>query len=181
NGELRTSARLPATLTWWRGWDSNPRYGETVNQISSLAHSTTLPPLRSGASAGRCRGRDSRACVDRAPSCGRVERDAGEARIAEARLPALSRRHRRGVGDRSRRDDVAGDDRPPLGPCRHRIDPQLESMHRSVEDDVCAALLDVATVADQGDTQRRQLRREVARTTADETIDRQARADEQAP
>ena len=33
-------------------WVSNPRYGETVNQISSLAHSTTLPPLRSGASAG---------------------------------------------------------------------------------------------------------------------------------
>ena len=59
----------PATAgrnDWWRGWDSNPRYGETVNQISSLAHSTTLPPLRSGASAGRCRGRDSRACVDRA-------------------------------------------------------------------------------------------------------------------
>ncbi len=35
---------------WRRGWDSNPRYGRTVNQISSLAHSTTLPPLRCAAS-----------------------------------------------------------------------------------------------------------------------------------
>jgi hypothetical protein len=33
------------TNVWRRGWDSNPRYGRTVNQISSLAHSTTLPPL----------------------------------------------------------------------------------------------------------------------------------------
>ena len=31
---------------WRRGWDSNPRYGETVNRISNPAHSTTLPPLR---------------------------------------------------------------------------------------------------------------------------------------
>src|SRR6185437_14699796 len=31
---------------WRRGWDSNPRYGKTVNRISNPAHSTTLPPLR---------------------------------------------------------------------------------------------------------------------------------------
>lgn len=31
--------------SWRKGWDSNPRYGRTVNQISSLAHSTTLPPF----------------------------------------------------------------------------------------------------------------------------------------
>ncbi len=30
---------------WRRGWDSNPRYGETVRLISSQVHSTTLPPL----------------------------------------------------------------------------------------------------------------------------------------
>jgi hypothetical protein len=33
-------------VIWWRGWDSNPRHGITVNRISSPAHSTTLPPLR---------------------------------------------------------------------------------------------------------------------------------------
>ena len=33
-------------LTFWRrGWDSNPRYGETAHLISSQAHSTTLAPL----------------------------------------------------------------------------------------------------------------------------------------
>jgi hypothetical protein len=32
--------------SWRRGWDSNPRYGETVRLISSQVHSTTLPPLR---------------------------------------------------------------------------------------------------------------------------------------
>src|SRR6185312_2609084 len=31
---------------WRRGWDSNPRYGITVNRISNPAHSTTLPPLQ---------------------------------------------------------------------------------------------------------------------------------------
>jgi hypothetical protein len=36
--------QVPAT--WRRGWDSNPRYGKTVNRISNPAHSTTLPPLR---------------------------------------------------------------------------------------------------------------------------------------
>src|SRR5690606_27759438 len=33
-------------IPWRRGWDSNPRYGETVRLISSQVHSTTLPPLR---------------------------------------------------------------------------------------------------------------------------------------
>ena len=31
---------------WRRGWDSNPRYGETVHLISSQARSTTPAPLR---------------------------------------------------------------------------------------------------------------------------------------
>src|SRR6185437_13967968 len=38
---------------WRRGWDSNPRYGKTVNRISNPAHSTTLPPLRLGRVEGR--------------------------------------------------------------------------------------------------------------------------------
>ena len=38
---------LGGTDPWRRGWDSNPRYGDTVRLISSQVHSTTLPPLRS--------------------------------------------------------------------------------------------------------------------------------------
>src|SRR6185437_7608999 len=38
---------------WRRGWDSNPRYGKTVNRISNPAHSTTLPPLRNSKSRQR--------------------------------------------------------------------------------------------------------------------------------
>ena len=56
------SLRSPIGRTWRKRWDSNPRYGETVNQISSLAHSTTLPPFLvslAPASAGRRRARDS--------------------------------------------------------------------------------------------------------------------------
>ncbi len=34
------------SVSWRRGWDSNPRYGKTVRLISSQVHSTTLPPLR---------------------------------------------------------------------------------------------------------------------------------------
>src|ERR1700744_5109215 len=41
------------TSNWRRGWDSNPRYGKTVNRISNPAHSTTLPPLRLGRVEGR--------------------------------------------------------------------------------------------------------------------------------
>jgi hypothetical protein len=37
---------------WRRGRDSNPRYAINVNTISNRAHSTTLPPLRSGWDAG---------------------------------------------------------------------------------------------------------------------------------
>lgn len=37
---------------WRRGWDSNPRYGETVRLISSQVHSTTLPPLLGVATRG---------------------------------------------------------------------------------------------------------------------------------
>lgn len=49
-GSEITNAKKPLKLSgfqnWRKGWDSNPRYGKTVNQISSLAHSTTLPPFR---------------------------------------------------------------------------------------------------------------------------------------
>lgn len=33
-------------MFWRKGRDSNPRYGITVNRISSPAHSTSLPPFR---------------------------------------------------------------------------------------------------------------------------------------
>jgi hypothetical protein len=42
---FRDEVSQPVTR-WRRGWDSNPRYGITVNRISNPAHSTTLPPLR---------------------------------------------------------------------------------------------------------------------------------------
>ncbi len=44
---------IRAITDWRRGWDSNPRYGETVNRISNPAHSTTLPPLRGYCVEGR--------------------------------------------------------------------------------------------------------------------------------
>src|SRR5690348_16374995 len=43
------NARKGRFRFWRRGWDSNPRYGKTVNRISNPAHSTTLPPLRAAA------------------------------------------------------------------------------------------------------------------------------------
>src|SRR5258706_16438173 len=43
----------PLKTVWRRGWDSNPRYGETVNRISNPAHSTTLPPLQNRCRRGR--------------------------------------------------------------------------------------------------------------------------------
>ena len=45
------------TGRWRRGWDSNPRYGITVNRISNPAHSTTLPPLRKNGRRTRVIGR----------------------------------------------------------------------------------------------------------------------------
>ena len=42
-------------FSWRRGWDSNPRYGKTVHRISNPAHSTTLPPLLSGATSRKPR------------------------------------------------------------------------------------------------------------------------------
>ena len=166
---------------WWRGWDSNPRYGETVNQISSLAHSTTLPPLRSGASAGRCRGRDSRACVALRPAHAVVfSVMPAKARIAEPRLPALARRERRGVGDRSGRDDVAGDDRPALGLRRHRVDPEPERVQRAVEDDRRRRLPRRRGRRTSSVTRNAASSRRVA-GLGDEALDRHARADEEAP
>ena len=173
------SAGLALAL-WWRGWDSNPRYGETVNQISSLAHSTTLPPLRSGASAGRCRGRDSRACV--APLGHAVcQRHRREARIAEARLPALARGERRGVGDRSGRDDVAGDDRPALRAAppsrRPRAAARCSGPSRTMS---ARPVLDVAAVARRAST-RNAASSLAASPDRAEAVDRHARADEEAP
>ncbi len=51
-GSNPTCANIAIT-DWRRGWDSNPRYGETVNRISNPAHSTTLPPLRRDCVEGR--------------------------------------------------------------------------------------------------------------------------------
>ena len=55
---------------WRRGWDSNPRYGNTVNRISNPAHSTTLPPLQkcSARNLGRARRRVVRIIPDAHPS-----------------------------------------------------------------------------------------------------------------
>ena len=44
--QKRKNAHKGRSRFWRRGWDSNPRYGITVNRISNPAHSTTLPPLQ---------------------------------------------------------------------------------------------------------------------------------------
>src|SRR3546814_15973069 len=42
----QASGRPEAGMFWRTGWDSSPRYGETVLLSSSQVHSTTRPPVR---------------------------------------------------------------------------------------------------------------------------------------
>ncbi len=95
-GAIRVIYRVSVsdrTGRWRRGWDSNPRYGITVNRISNPAHSTTLPPLQSGAR--MIRGGGGRDNLGRPITTWRLPSTMNDlARLAARRFPSRGSRRR---------------------------------------------------------------------------------------